>query len=143
MSQCQQHISEKGQMAVELAVAVPVVLLLMVIVVDALVFTSECARFDHLACQRVLASAASPGKTGYALDNRVAAVQSALEADFAKNGSSVEVSVADASVPLASMNIFQCTFRFSPWPLSAAESPLALEHSCCLAIDPYTPGELL
>ena len=143
MPQCKQHVSEKGQMAVELAVVVPVILLIMVITVDALVFTSECARFDHLACQRILACATSPGKTGYALDSRAAAVQSALEADFAKNGSSVEVSVEDAGVPLASMNVFQCTFRFSPWPLSTAGAPLTLDHSCCLAIDPYTPGELL
>lgn len=143
MSPCKCLSSENGQMAVELAVVVPVVLLLVVIAVDALVFTSECARFDHLACQRVLACAASPGKSGYALDSRSAAVQSALEADFAKQGSSVEVSVADAGVLLASMNVFRCTFRFSPWPLSAAGAPLTLEHSCSLAIDPYTPGELL
>lgn len=136
-------VSEKGQMAVELAVTLPIVLLFLVISVDALVFASECARFDHLACQSVLACAASPGKDGYELDSRTSAIQSNLEADFAKQGSRVEVSAEDAGVPLASMNVFRCTFFFSPWPLSAAGAPLSLEHSCNLAIDPYTPGELL
>ncbi len=134
---------ESGQMAVELAVVVPVILLVVVIAIDSLVFTSECARFDHLACQHILACASSPDKSGYALDARAAAVQGSLEEDFAKNGSSVEVSLEDAGVSLATMNIFRCTFRFSPWPLSAAGAPMTLEHSCSFAIDPYTPGELL
>lgn len=130
--------SEGGQMAVELAIVAPVILVVLVIVIDMLVFAGECARFDHIAPQRVLAQAASASMDGYAGDARVTAIQAALEEDFAKNGSSVEVSCADAS-----MATYRCTFRFAPWPLSIAGAPALLEHECSIAVDPYTPGELL
>ena len=118
---------EGGQMAVELAIVAPIILVVLVIVIDMLVFAGECARFDHVAPQRVLAHA----------------IQAALEEDFAKNGSSVEVSCEDAGAALASMATYRCTFRFAPWPLSIAGAPALLEHECSIAVDPYTPGELL
>ena len=134
---------ESGQMAVELAVVLPTLLVVLVIIIDGLVFASECARFDQLAPQRVISLAVSPAKDGYDSGARSAAVQAALEADFARKGSSVSVSCEDAGVPLASMTTYHCTFRFTPWPLSAAGAPAALTHSCDFSIDPYTPGELL
>lgn len=134
---------EGGQMAVELAVVTPVILIVLVIAVDMLVFAGECARFDHIAPQRVIAQAASAPMDGYGGDARVGAIQSALETDFAKNGSSIEVSCEDAGMVLASMAVYHCTFRFAPWPLSIAGAPAMLEHSCSVAVDPYTPGELL
>lgn len=42
---------ERGQMAVELAVVTPVILLVLVIAIDMLVFAGECARFDHIAAR--------------------------------------------------------------------------------------------
>lgn len=134
---------EDGQMAVELAVITPVILIILVIAVDMLVFAGECARFDHIAPQRIIAQATSAPMDGYAGDARVGAIQSALEADFAKNGSSIEVSYENAGMALASMAVYHCTFRFAPWPLSIAGAPTVLEHECSIAVDPYTPGELL
>lgn len=134
---------EHGQMAVELAVVMPVILIVLVIAVDMLVFAGECARFDHIAPQRVLAQAASAPMDGYELGARTAAIRTALESDFAKEGSSIEVSYEDAGVALASISVYRCTFRFAPWPLSIAGAPALLEHECNIAVDPYTPGELL
>lgn len=134
---------ERGQMAVELAVVIPIIMIVMVIVIDMMVFASECARFDQLAPQKVIALASSPGRDGYDASSRASAVQNALAADFGKRGSSVSVSTEDASMPLASMTIYHCTFKFAPWPLSVADAPATIEHTCSFAIDPYTPGELL
>lgn len=134
---------ETGQMAVEFAVVVPIIMVVMVIVIDMMVFASECARFDQLAPQRVIALASSPGRDSYSAESRASAIQDALNSDFGKQGSSVEVSVDDASMPFASMSVFHCTFKFAPWPLSLASSPAVIEHACNFAIDPYTPGELL
>lgn len=134
---------EDGQMAVELAIVTPVILVVLVIVIDMLVFAGECARFDHVAPQRVLAHAASAPMDGYDTGVRVDAIQAALGEDFAKNGSSVEVSCEDAGAALASMTVYRCTLRFAPWPLSIAGAPALLEHECSIAVDPYTPGELL
>lgn len=130
-------------MAVELAVITPVILIVLVIAVDMLVFAGECARFDHVAPQRIIAHATSPPADSYDAESRVAAIQSALAEDFARNGSSITVSCEDAGALLASMAVYRCTFRFAPWPLSVAGAPALLEHECSVAVDPYTPGELL
>lgn len=134
---------ENGQMAVELAIVAPVILVVLVVVIDTLVFAGECVRFDHVAPQRVIAQAASAPMDGYDTDTCIGAIQAALEEDFARNGSSVEVNCEDAGMALASMAVYHCTFRFAPWPLSIAGAPALLEHECSIAIDPYTPGELL
>ncbi len=123
-------LHEGGQMAVELAVITPVILIVLVIAIDMLVFAGECARFDHIAPQRVLAQAVSAPVDGYAGDARVAAIQSALEGDFTKNGSSVEVGCEDAGVALSSMVVYRCTFRFAPWPLSIAGAARAQLQRC-------------
>ncbi len=134
---------ESGQTAVEFAVVTPVILIIMVIIIDGMVFMSECARFDQLAPQHIIAYAVSPSRDGYAQDSRTTAIQGALNKDFEKQGSSVTVTAEDAGAVLASMTVYRCTFKFTPWPLSAAGAPAALEHTCTLAVDPYTPGELL
>ena len=134
---------ESGQMAVELAVIMPVILVVLVIAIDMLVFASECARFDHLVPQRVLEHAVSPPINCYESDSRAEHIQYALEDDFDRNGASVETSYEDAGVALASMSVYHCTLRFTPWPLSIAGAPPLLEHTCSIAVDPYTPGELL
>lgn len=130
-------------MAVELAVAAPVLLLIMVIVIDMFVFAEECARFDHIVPQQVLAHVASAPMNGYSLDSRCERVLMALEDEFAKNGSNVTVAWSDAGQVFASMVEIRCEFVFAPWPLSIAGGPGLLRHECSIAVDPYTPGELL
>ena len=75
---------ENGQMAVELAIVAPIILVVLVIVIDMLVFAGECAHFDHVAPQRVLAHAASAPMDDYDAGVRVDAIQAALEEDFAR-----------------------------------------------------------
>ena len=140
---------ESGQMAVELAVVLPVVLAVMVIALDCLVFMGECARFDHLAAQQVLAKAVSPASGAYDVGARSSAVKSELAAMFSDHGMQVDVSYADAGVSLSDMCAFTCTLRMPPWPFSSHGStvlgisiPTALTHSYTLVVDPYTPGAL-
>lgn len=136
-------------MAVELAVVLPVVLAVMVIVVDCMVWMGECARFDQVASQKVLACATSPAKESYAPETRVQLVSEALAAAFAERGQTVSVSCEDVQVPFASMATYRCTLQMVPWPLShpgatvfGISVPVSLEHECVLVIDPYTPGKL-
>lgn len=138
-----QKNSEYGQMAVEIAVIMPVILLVLVIVIDMLVFTGECARFDHIASQHILATTTVAGESESSADDQASVIQSALEDEFAHNGSSVLVSCEDAGQLLSSMVVYTCEFRFAPWPLSLSKAPAFLTHSCSLAVDPYTPGALL
>ena len=51
---------EKGQMTVELAVAMPVLIVVAVIAANALTFFAECAVFDRVAHEAVRVHAAAP-----------------------------------------------------------------------------------
>lgn len=140
---------ESGQMAVELAVTLPIVLVILVIAIDCLVYVGECARFDHLACQRVLELAVSPGRDAYDEGARVEAVRSALAAEFDGHGERVEVSCSDAGAFLSGARDYELRLSMPPWPLEGkglsvfgASVPTRLEHSCHLVVDPYTPGGL-
>lgn len=134
--------SERGQMAVEVAVVTPVILLVLVIAIDMLVFTGECARFDHVVPQLVLANTTAAGSEEFSGD-ATASIQSALDVEFAHNGSYVTISCADAGQVLASMVVYTCEFHFAPWPLSISGAPALLNHSCSIAVDSYVPGALL
>ena len=142
--------AEKGQITVELAVAIPVLVIALVIALDCLFYMGQCARFDEVASQRVIELAVSPPRGSYELEHRRAAVESALASEFSEQGASVEVSVEDAGVVLASMMAFRCKLSVSPWPLSEGATtvfgmavPIKLEHEHVLVVDPYTPGELI
>ena len=140
---------ERGQMTVEFAVVLPVVIAVMVIAVDCMVFAGQCARFDNIAAQRVIALGVSAGRESYELEQRAADIEQALADDFANTNESVEVSCERAEGGLGEVYVFCCTLRFAPWPLSEAGAsvfgttvPLYLTHEYELAIDPYTPGDL-
>ena len=143
--------SDSGQMSVELAVIMPVLLVAMVVAFDALVFTSQCARFDHVAAQAVLAQATSPGEGDYGLDVRAQNVKEAIEQGLADPSAQVVVSTAASrSMIVWKTCTFTCRLRVAPWPFRHADFevigarvPTCLEHEYSLTVEPYTPGELL
>lgn len=135
--------SEEGQMAVEMTVVTPVLLIMLVIVVDMLVFTGECARFDHVAPQRVLAGTTTGSNEESTADDQASAIQGSLEEEFTRNGASVQVTCKSAGQVLSSAVVYECEFRFVPWPLSISSAPPILTHTCTIAVDPYVPGRLL
>ena len=135
-------------MAVELAVILPVIIIICVIAVDCLVFVGQCARFDNVAAQRVLALAVSPDSDAYDLDCRIEDVSDALADDFSAFGQTVEVS-ADEPQALSGTVTFTCTLSFVPWPLTTSGGtlfgvgiPVSLDHDFAIAVDCYTPGDL-
>ena len=145
------RLDESGQMAVELAIVLPVLLVVMVIVLDCLAYLGECAKFDHVAAQVVLAQGASPASGGYSNKKRAKAVKKALEQQFEDVATSVSVKVnAGGGVPLWRTGTFTCTIRMAPWPFRSTSLsifglrvPTALKHSYKLTVETYTPGRLL
>lgn len=140
---------ESGQMAVELAVVLPVILVALVLVLDCMLFISECARFDNIAPQKTLALAVSPAKGSYGFDRRVESVRHALSEEFKHHGERVEVICRDAGDALPGVVVYDLELSMEPWPLGGAavtvfgvRMPPRLSHSCRLAFDPYTPGQL-
>lgn len=131
---------ESGQMAVELAVTLPVVLVVLVVAVDCLVFAGACAAFDHLVPQTVLAHATSPGVAEAGTCSCEDAVLGVLEETFASELAQVAVTSASAS---GGITVYTCTLTAAPWPLATAGStfmgmqvPSLLKHQCSFAVRP-------
>ena len=134
-------------MSVEMAVSLPVLLVCFVIAVDVLVYMGECARFDHLVPQEILACATSPER-GVSSQANEEGVRSALEQEFSRYGEQVQVAVEEAGFLQGALT-YTCTLSLAPWPLGSAggeilgtKIPATLQHTCSFAVDPYVPGQL-
>ncbi len=145
---------QSGQMTVELAVLVPVVIVVALIVVNLMEFVEACAAFDRLSLDEVIAEGVSPpGEQSVAAS--VVAVEAALRAALGREGScDVEVRAESVSAgegerllsvaPL--LTRYTCTLVYRPWPRELRlpgitySAPFALRHERTLVIDRYRPG---
>ena len=108
---------QSGQMTVELAILVPVVIAVALVVANLMEFVDACAAFDRLSLDEVIAEGVSP-----AGEQSVAASVAAVETRYT------------------------CTMVFRPWPRELRlpgityVAPLELRHERTLVIDRYRPG---
>ena len=138
--------SDRGQASVELMVALPVMIAVAAIVVNALLFFSDCAAFDRLAHQAVRVHAASPTYGQDAQRSREL-VQAELERAFARDNLAVSVAVESASGGRLS---FRATLRFSPTlfgmglrsEVFGVQLP-ELSHTVEFVVDQYKPGVIV
>ena len=99
-----------GQVTVELAVVLPVVIVVAVIVVNAMTFFAECAEFDRVGRNAVRMCATSP--SGSVELSRIAAeVESAVEESMALDADEVEVLARQVDSGHAA---FELVLRFRP-----------------------------
>lgn len=139
-------LSEHGQASVELMMALPVMIAVTVIMVNALLFFSDCAAFDRLAHQAVRVHAASPAYGQDAQRSRDL-VQSELERSFARDN--LEVSVAVESVSGGRL-AFDATLEYSPTlfgmglrtEVFGVRLP-GLSHTASYVVDQYKPGVVI
>ncbi len=137
---------ERGQMAVELAVIMPVAISIAVIVVNAMTFFSECAAFDRVSRNVVRICAASPAY-GQDLNQSITAVGTALEESISMQN---EASSVTASTNGLGYTTFVLTLTYSPTlfglglrsEIFGVQLPV-LRHSTSIVVDPYRPGMLL
>lgn len=145
-----------GQMTVELAVLVPVVLVVALVGVNLMEFIALCSRFDRASLDAVTSQGVAPAgeQTQMAATEAVCQV---LEEAMASDRCEVEVRAepaTDASTQ-ASFTIsplltrYVCTLRFVPWPCElrmpgiSLSSPAVLVHSRELVVDRYRPGVVI
>ena len=83
----------KAQMTVELAVVFPVLIIVAVVMVNALSFAGECARFDRVARNSLRCENATPSIDENA-ESALSRTRETLTADFASDNESVNVNVA-------------------------------------------------
>lgn len=137
---------EAGQATIELVVMLPVLLAVAFIVMNAMLFLSECASFDRMVPQAVRVHAASPS---YGQDAQQAKnlVESQLKEEFNKENLSVSVAVRTVS---GGMLRFDATLEFAPTLFGLGMrseffgvSLPKLSHTASLTVDRYKPGVVI
>lgn len=136
-----------GQMVVELAVLLPVVIVVALISYNVLRFSAACARFDRVALDCVVSQGVSaPGaQASYAAAPLVeAAIREAMGGD-----DDLVVAVSEQAGNLPHLTRFTCELSMRPWPsrLTVAGvrlgAPHLLRHERSLTVDRYRPGVVL
>ena len=133
---------ERGQATVELAVVLPVALVVAVIAVNALAFFGTCAAFDRVARQTVCALATAPA-SGDDTASLALAVEQALTRQVGEQG---EVQVRAEGFALG-LTRFTARIEYAPTLFGlgmrseifgVALPPLV--HEVDLVVDAYKPG---
>lgn len=143
-------------MAVELAVLIPVIVVVALVVFNLGRFVALCATFDRASMDAVISQGVSPAGSARGLA-AVDEVCSCIEDALGRSSSChVEVSVERASSdgggaltlsPL--LTRFRCTLSYAPWPSAFViagvpfDAPLVLRHERTLVVDRYRPGVVM
>lgn len=137
---------ERGQMTVELAVAFPVMIVVAMIAVNVLLFFSECAAFDRLACEAVRVYATAPAY-GVGPNKACAQVQQELAASFSRPN--LVVSVGSSSTGI-DYTCYFATLDFTPtlFGMGTIDGAFGvsfphLSHTVSYVVDPYRPGVIV
>lgn len=135
--------AEAGQSTVELMAVLPAMILVALIVVNAMLFLSDCAAFDRLACQAVRVHAASPGY-GQDAQRSCALVEAQLAQAFDGENLAIGVSVESGAGGTLS---FRARLEFTPtlFGMGLRDEVLgvslpALSHEAVYVVDPFKPG---
>lgn len=151
---------EAGQMAVELAVLMPVIIVVGLIVYNLMRYTELCALFDRVALDAVVSQGVAPSGTlaDWAATD---AVRSCIEDSLPRDRVEIAVEVrgvsgergggrSGLSFPISPLlTEFCCTLRYQPWPASFSiagvpyGSPLVLTHERTLVVDRYRSGVVI
>lgn len=141
-----QAYCDKGQMTVEFMAAVPVLIIVALIAVNALTFFGDCAAFDNQFREAVRVSATSPA---YGQDSSAssALVKEALASSFARDNLDTQVAVQGSA---GGVTTFTGSLVYAPtlFGLGLRQEVLGvalptLTHKVSLSVDCYKPGVLL
>ena len=151
------QLDNRGQMAVEMAVVMPIMLAVVGIAINLMVYLGDCARFDRVAAEAVRTQAASPGYGEYGTTSRVQAVRAQIEMSFYGSdylsfsvtasesgmieGISSEGTVGFALIP--HQETYVCTMNYRPWGFGDSFFGIqfsGIPHTRQYVIDAYRPG---
>ena len=157
--------SSRGQMTVELAITVPIIMAVVAIIINTMVYLDVCIRFDRLAADAVRIEAASPGYGAYGTGSRVDRVSALLQQQFADEADFVRIDVTahagadggagqggqsstgSGSKPVFSLipvlETYECTLHYSPWGFKGSffgVNFMEMTHTRSYTIDPFKPA---
>lgn len=149
---------ERAQATVEMAVVVPVLLVLALIVYNIMLFVAATARFDRIAPDIVAAHAVSPsGESDGSTDDSVGVIESQIEGAMAGYDVEIEVTCTEGGASsgddlltlIGGLRTYRCSMRMRPWPSSLSiagvdlGAPVALAHPRNVTVDPWRPGVVM
>lgn len=138
--------SEHGQMTIELAVAMPVLIIVAVIAVNALTFFADCTVFDRVAHEAARVHATSPAY-GQGADQSCALIEAAIRDALDQDNIDVNVSHGAAGFDF---DQYTATLQFHPTlfgmglrsEVFGVAMP-ALSHTTAYVVDTYKPGVVI
>lgn len=149
---------ERAQATVEMAVVVPVLLVLALIVYNIMLFVAATARFDRIAPDIVAAHAVSPsGESDGSTDDSEGVIESQIEGAMAGYDVEIEVTCTEGGASsgddlltlIGGLRTYRCSMRMRPWPSSLSiagvdlGAPVALAHHRAVTVDPWRPGVVM
>lgn len=149
---------ERAQATVEMAVVVPVLLVLALIVHNIMLFVAATARFDRISPDIVAAHAVSPsGESDGSTDDSVGVIESQIEGAMAGYDVEIEVTCTEGGAGsgddlltlIGGLRTYRCSMRMRPWPSSLSiagvdlGAPVALAHHRDVTVDPWRPGVVM
>ena len=146
-----------GQMAVELAVLMPVVIVVALTVYNLARFVSLCATFDRVSADAVTVAGVAPKgtqNTVHAVEEVRRSIEHAMGSASACEGEvraePVGANGGGGVLSLApGLTRFTCTLATRPWPSAFVmagvryEAPLVLRHERTLVVDRYKSGVVM
>ena len=140
---------ESGQMVVELAVLVPVVIVIALTVLNLMQFVCLCATFDRVALDAIVSQGVATEEVASCIREALASprCEVSVQASSARQGGAGGEGLTFPVSPL--LTRFTCTLRYVPWPSSfvlvgvAYQSPVALVHERELVVDRFRAGVVL
>lgn len=149
------RLGASGQMTVEAAMSIPLLLVSAYVVANLMLFVEACGEFDRIALDAVVSQGVSPSGE-LTEDAACAQVRSCIE-DAMGHGATCSVDVSAKEEPHgwaegASFSLFpgltryECTLSYRPWPGSFSiagvsfSSPALLTHTRSLVVDRYRAG---
>ena len=134
---------QAGQMTIELACAMPALIVVAVIATNALAFFADCAEFDRVAREAVRIHAASPAY-GQTADQSCALVEQTVKSTLDRPNIDLSVSHAPTGFDYEA---FTVTVEYSPtlFGMGLRSEVLGvalprLKHETTYVVDPYKPG---
>lgn len=143
---------QKGQMFVETALVLPVVLVVALIAINLFKFADMCSKFDRVAADQIIAHGISPSRSAneVALEDLAQKIKTVLKCD---GNCDIVVSLEGEREGIGNMvSVFpkyQVTLKYKPWPhtlrlpLVSLESPLSLTHTTSIVVSPYKSGVVI
>lgn len=151
---------QRAQATVEMAIVVPVLLVLALITFNLMLFLAATARFDRIAPDVVLAHGVSPaGVEGQSSGAQgCEEIERQLSAAMEGYGVEVEVTCEEGSFGegeesmlslVGALRTYRCSFTYKPWPQGFSiagvdlGAPFELKHERPVTVDPWKPGVIV